>query len=42
MKKIDLQKLCEECGLEYTVTAGVIFGVYRNDYVISCNGSDFF
>lgn len=41
MKKIDLQKLCEECGLKYTVTAGVIFGVYGNDYVISCNGSDF-
>lgn len=42
MKKIDLQKLCEECGLKYTVNAGIIFGVYGNDYVISCNGSDFY
>lgn len=33
MEKIDLQKLCEECGLEYTLsTAGVMYGYYGNDY----------
>ena len=35
MEKIDLQKLCEECGLEYTCsTAGIMYGYYGNDYII--------
>lgn len=35
MEKIDLQKLCEECGLEYTLTtAGNMYGYYGNDYII--------
>lgn len=35
MEKIDLQKLCDECGLEYTVSTGKIaYGYYGNDYII--------
>lgn len=34
MEKIDLQKLCVECGLEYFTTAGIMYGYYGNDYII--------
>lgn len=34
MEKIDLQKLCVECGLEYFTTASMMYGYYGNDYII--------
>lgn len=35
MEMVDLQKLCDECGLEYTLTtAGIMYGYYGNDYII--------
>lgn len=35
MEMIDLQKLCAECGLIYTLTtSGNMFGYYGDDYII--------
>lgn len=35
MEQINLQKLCEECGLECALTPdGTLYGYYGNDYII--------
>ena len=34
MEMIDLQKLCAECGLKYTLTTAGMYGYYSNHYII--------